>query len=241
MVEDESGGAHRKAAEIISEAMAGAAGAAFLQPAKRTVVRVNKLTRQRWCFRRALVRALLLVQQQQLAGAVRDKVKQQQQQQQQQQKPDVAGETVLPSMAPAGGRRQPKRGARAKQAAAGTPAPASAGAGWQAGFDPAAVTAEQLSAAGDALSGPSRAAAAAAAAEGAVDALAAVRRSKRSQAGDKSEKAGTAGSQRAAARPPQILKQHVPCTDTTKVGCSHRLKQAGKQKATELVVEGVPV
>ncbi|KAL4447650.1 hypothetical protein ABPG75_004869 [Micractinium tetrahymenae] len=189
---------------------------------RRRAFRVNRLVRQRWCFRRALVRALLLVQQQQVGSAA----------------------VALPQVAAAPGQRgrQTRSGGAGTAEATATTASQPEGerqAGWHPEFDPASVTAAQLAAAGQALSTPARAAAAAAEREAAAaDALQAARRlaggsavgvsrpgtggpgrgrgakPDRSTAGDN---ASAGAGQRAAARPPQLLKQHAPCTDTTQM------------------------
>ncbi len=180
-----------------SEAAGGGEGAAAGGKQRRPVFRVNQLVRQRWCFRRALVRVLLLLQEQ-TTGLV----------------------------APL---RQGRR--------SGSGAPLSEQqVRWQPGFDPAAVTAAQLQAAGEQLSAPARAAAAAAEREAAdADALATARRLAGGSAA--LQRAGTAGRrgggaagqgdtaaaavaarQQGAARPPQLMKQYPACTDTTQMG-----------------------
>jgi hypothetical protein len=197
---------------------AAAAAAAGPQPApaQRRQFRVNKAVRQRWCFRRALVRALLLLQQQHLgspasAGGAEQQREDSQQQQQEQQ------------------RRRPRRGkgsAAAPSSLGGVVAPWQQGR-WHPSFDTEAVTSDQLAAAGNLLAAPLRAAAAAAEQEAsAADALQAARRSRRRDAAAPAAPAAAAaggvaaGLLLAGAKPPQLLKQHAPCTDTTEVRCS---------------------
>lgn len=206
----------------VSATAAGAAGGApaaaadGLPAGRRPAIRVNRLTRQRWCFRRALVRALLLVQQQQVGTA--------------------AVTLPKPRAVPAQLGRRAAGGARsaARTAPLDGQSVDEQPASWHPGFDPASVTAAQLAAAGDALSAPTRAAATAAEQEAAnADALQAARRltgaggaasSAAVRGGREQPAAGgkeTVVGQRAAARPPQLMKQHAPCTDTTQVrdGC----------------------
>ncbi len=206
----------------VSATAAGAAGGApaaaadGLPAGRRPAIRVNRLTRQRWCFRRALMRALLLVQQQQVGTA--------------------AVTLPKPHVVPAQLGRRADDGARSAVRTAPLVGQSEdeQPASWHPGFDPASVTAAQLAAAGDALSAPTRAAAAAAEQEAAnADALQAARRltgaggpasSAAVRGGSEQPAAGgkeTAVGQRAAARPPQLMKQHAPCTDTTQVrdGC----------------------
>lgn len=192
----------------------GADASAGQQPgtARRPAFRINQLVRQRWCFRRAVVRTLLLVQQQQVGPSWNEG--QQQPQQPQLQQPQQSSGLM---------RRQPRRGARAAKAASAREQ-RPAGPHWHPSFDPAAVTAEQLAAAGEQLSAPARAAAAAAEQEASgVDALAAARRSSHrppaagAVGGAAGEAASAACVRGAVAKPPQLLKQHVPCTDATQV------------------------
>ena len=157
--------------------------------------RVNQLVRQRWCFRRALVRVMLLLQEQATGLA-----------------------------APLQQARRRSSAAQQKQQQVQ----------WQPGFDPAAVTASQLQAAGEQLSAPARAAAEAAEREAAdADALATARRLAGVTAAP--QRAATTGRgggvaagqgsapaaaarQQGAARPPQLMKQYPACTDTTQMG-----------------------
>lgn len=182
---------------------------------RRPVFRVNQSVRQRWIFRRALVRTLLLLQLQVTGWPA--PVQQQ----------AASGKTA--------GRQARRRSSAPQQQQQQQQVQ------WQPGFDPAAVTAAQLQAAGEQLSAPARAAAEAAEQEAAdADALATARRLAGSsgstaplRAGGKagrgsggSSKGGGAGSgfaaptarQQGAARPPQLMKQYPPCTDTTQMG-----------------------
>ena len=200
----EEGGGRRPAA---------AAGQLAGSQGRRPTVRVNQLARQRWLFRRALVRALLLLQQRQVGTA-------------------AVAATPADDDAPAA-----KRPAGKRRAAAEAGAAAGSQLQWHPGFDPAGVTAERLAAAGEQLAAPARAQAAAAEREAAdADALAAARRLARSSrapspaaatassvvgGSSTADGASAGGGQRrvgAAARPPQLMKQYAPCTDTSELG-----------------------
>jgi hypothetical protein len=176
----------------------GTAAAAPGPGSRWPAFRINRLVRQRWLFRKALVRALLLLQQQHLEA--------------------TGGETASEAHQ-AGSRagRQPRRGATAAKPAGSIALLRQ----WHPSFDPTAVTAPELAAAGEQLAAPGRATALAAAQEAAeADALAAARRlAAGSSHGRQSSAAAAAApggsSQRATARPPQLMKQHAPCTDST--------------------------
>jgi hypothetical protein len=206
---------------------------------KRRVFRVNKLVRQRWCFRRALVRALLLVQRQQLAGqagaegAAAAGPEAGSEHGGAQAEAGAVGVQQVEVPSPRAARRLPRRGpgsASRGQAAPNRRAPVEGASGsvqWHPSFDPGAITEEQLVAAGEQLAAPARAAAEAAEREaGEADALVAARRGRRSgvpaQEGREAGQAAGPGAgrdrpQTASAAPPQLLKQHAPCLDTTEV------------------------
>ena len=183
---------------------------------RRPVFRVNQSVRQRWFFRRALVRTLLLLQQQ------------------------ATGTPALLLQQAASGKTAGRQ-ARRRSSAAQQQQQQQQQVQWQPGFDPAAVTAVQLQAAGEQLSAPAREAAEAAEQEAAdADALATARRlagssgsatplhagGKAGRGGGGSSKGGGTGigaaaptaRQQGAARPPQLMKQYPPCTDTTQMG-----------------------
>ena len=191
--------------------------------ARQPPARVNKAIRQQWYFRRAAMRAMLHLYRRHC-------------------EPEASRPAAASDPGPYDGskgqqeqpgqRQQPQRSSRrAAPTAAAAPAGAAASVqqlialkAWPASFNLAAIDEAQLRAAADELSAGAWAAAAAARAEAAeADALAAARRLAAEDAGSgaasgTSKAAGAPALPAQLARPPQLLKKHPPCTDTTALG-----------------------